>query len=126
MAEKIAYNVEFNVRCSPRILFEYLSTASGLQEWFADEVNVKGGDFVFIWSQSEEIAEVVEKIPNERVRYHWKDSPESEYFEFQVRRSEVTRDIVLTVTDFAEKDEVQDQTQLWNAQLNDLFHRIGA
>lgn len=126
MSKSIAYTLEFSVKCSPQILFEYLSTASGLQEWFADEVNIRGNEWIFVWSQSEERAEMIEKVPNESARFHWKDSAESEYFEFKVKRSEVTRETVLIVTDFAPKDEIEDQSQLWDAQLQDLFNRIGA
>ncbi|HLR37263.1 MAG TPA: START-like domain-containing protein [Chitinophagaceae bacterium] len=126
MAKNVLYTVEVPVRCSPNILFEYLSTATGLQEWFADEVNIKGDELVFIWSQSEEVATVVEKEPNKRIRFHWVESPEEEYFEFDVKRSEVTRETVLLITDFAEKDEIEDQTRLWESQLQDLFYHIGA
>lgn len=126
MAKKIAYTLEYTVRCSPQILFEFLSTASGLQEWFADEVKVHDQIFSFAWNQSAENAEVVEMIPNERIRYHWEEAPDSEYFEFKVQRSEVTNETVLLITDFASKEEVADQSQLWDSQLKDLFHRIGA
>lgn len=126
MSKKIAYTLEYTVRCSPQILFEFLSTASGLQEWFADEVNVHDHVYSFVWNQSAEEAEIIETIPNELVRFHWENAPESEYFEFRVKRSEVTSETVLLVTDFAEKDEVDDQSRLWDSQLKDLFHRIGA
>ena len=126
MPKKVPYTLEYTVRCSPQILFEFLSTASGLQEWFADQVNVHDQFFSFTWNESSENAEIVEKVPNELVRYRWEGAPESEYFEFKVKRSEVTSETVLLVTDFASKDEVADQSQLWDAQLKDLFHRIGA
>src|SRR5699024_4539734 len=108
----VLYTVEVPVRCSPNILFEYLSTATGLQEWFADEVNIKGDELVFIWSQSEEVATVVEKEPNKRIRFHWVESPEEEYFEFDVKRSEVTRETVLLITDFAEKRSEEHTSEL--------------
>jgi len=126
MVKKIAYTLEYTVRSSPQILFEFLSTASGLQEWFADEVNIRDNIFSFFWDQSSEQAQIVQKIPNELVRYHWKGAPDTEYFEFRVKRSEVTNETVLLITDFAPEDEIEDQRQLWDSQLQDLFHRIGA
>lgn len=126
MAKKIPYTIEFTVRSSPAILFEFLSTASGLQEWFADKVQQKEGVFSFSWNGSEEKAKVLDSLQDEFIRFHWVDSPENEYFEFKIQRSEVTSETVLLVTDFAEKNEIEDQTQLWDSQLKDLFHRIGS
>ncbi len=126
MSEKIPYTLEYTVRCSPHILFEFLATASGLQEWFADEVKVHEDTYSFAWNQSAENALVVETVPDELVRYRWEGAPESEYFEFHVKRSEVTGETVLLVTDFAERDEIGDQRRLWDSQLKELFHRIGA
>lgn len=126
MAKKVLYTLEFPVRCSPQILFEFLATAAGLQEWFADEVNIRGDSLSFFWNGSEERAEIKEKIEDELVRYHWLDAPENEYFEFKITQSEVTNQTVLILTDFAEKGEIEDQSQLWESQLQDLFHRIGA
>lgn len=126
MAKKIPYTIEFTVRSSPAILFEFLSTASGLQEWFADQVQQKEGVFSFSWNGSEEKAKIIDTLQDEFVRFHWLDSAANEYFEFKITRSEVTGETVLLVTDFAEKTEIEDQTQLWDSQLKDLFHRIGS
>lgn len=126
MPKRIPYTIEFTVRSSPAILYEFLSSASGLQEWFADHVQQTDGVFTFSWNGSEEKAKLVDKIQDEVIRFHWLDSPEDEYFEFKIRRSEVTSETVLLVTDFAEKSEIEDQTLLWDSQLKDLFHRIGS
>ncbi len=75
MSKKIQYTVEYPVRCSPSILYEFLSTSSGLQEWFADKVEDSDGLFSFSWSGSSEEAEVVEKEENRLIRFHWVDSP---------------------------------------------------
>ena len=61
MSKKIQYSVEYPVRCSPAILYEFLSTSSGLQEWFAEKVEDSDGVFSFSWSGSREDAEVLEK-----------------------------------------------------------------
>lgn len=126
MAKKIPYTIEFTVRSSPAILFEFLSTASGLQEWFADRVQQKEGVFSFSWNGTEERAKMIDQLQDEFIRFHWLDSAESEFFEFKIRQSEVTSETVLLVTDFAEKNEIEDQTLLWDSQLKDLFHRIGS
>ena len=127
MSKKIKYTVEYPVRCSPGILYEFLSTSSGLQEWFADKVADSDGIFKFAWSGSSytEDAEVLEKEENKFIRFHWVDAPEDEYFEFSIEKSEVTNQTILVIHDFAEKKEIKDQSQLWETQVKDLFHRIG-
>ncbi|MEO6684160.1 MAG: START-like domain-containing protein [Ginsengibacter sp.] len=127
MSKKVKYTVEYPVRCSPGILYEFLSTSSGLQEWFADKVEDSDGHFKFSWSGSthSENAQVLEKEENKFIRFQWDGSPENEYFEFSIEKSEVTNQTILVIHDFADKKEIKDQSQLWESQVKDLFHRIG-
>jgi len=53
-------------------------------------------------------------------------SEKNEYFEFRVEKTEISNQTVLIIKDFAEKNEIKDQTQLWQYQIKDLFHRIGS
>ena len=126
MSKKIKYTVEYPVRCSPAILFEFLSTSSGLQEWFADKVEDENGLFTFSWSGSAEQAEVVNMEENKTIRFHWLDSPKDEFFEFNIERYEVTNQTILVIHDFAEKKDIRDQSQLWETQVKELFHRLGS
>jgi uncharacterized protein YndB with AHSA1/START domain len=126
MSKKQLYTLEYPVRSSPNILFEFLSTSSGLQEWFADKVDDQDGVFSFSWNGDEETAEVVDSEEDKFIRFHWTHAPKGEYFEFRIERSEVTNQTILIINDFAEKKEIKDQTRLWDHQLKDLFHRIGA
>ncbi|WP_344979606.1 START-like domain-containing protein [Compostibacter hankyongensis] len=126
MAKKINYTLEYQVRCSPGILYEFLATPAGLQEWFADKVDARDHIFSFTWNGAEEKAELVDQNQDEYVRFRWLAAPQDEYFEFRIQRGEVTNETVLLVNDFAEKKEVADQSQLWNAQVKDLMHRIGS
>ena len=124
--KKIMYSVEFPIRCSPAILFEFLSTPVGLQEWFADRVDQRDQRFFFTWNGSTEWAEVLENVENEFIRYRWEYYPSDEFFEFSIEQSPVTSETILRITDFAEKADIKDQEQLWNSQISDLKHRIGA
>lgn len=127
MSKKHLYTLEYPVRCSPSILFEFLSTPAGLGEWFADKVDEnKEHIFTFTWNNSTEKALLVEMQENKYVRYRWLDAPKEEFFEFVIERSEVTNQTILIIKDFAEKKEVKDQSQLWEYQVKELFHRIGA
>ncbi len=126
MSKKQLYTLEYPVRSSPNILYEFLSTSSGLQEWFADKVDDQDGVFSFSWNGSEETAEVLDSEEDKFIRFHWSNAPKGEYFEFRIVKSEVTNQTILIINDFAEKKEIKDQTRLWDHQLKDLFHRIGA
>ena len=125
MSKKVLYTLEYPVRCSPGILFEFLSTPSGLQEWFADIVDERDGVFVFTWNGTEEKADLVEKEENKFIRFRWNHMQKDEFFEFRIDRSEVTNQTILVIKDFADKGEVKDQSQLWDYQVKDLFHRLG-
>ena len=125
MSKKTRYTLEYPVRCSPSILYEFLSTSTGLQEWFADKVEDQNGLFSFAWNGSAEEAEVVESEENKSIRFHWLTAPTDEYFEFSIEKSEVTNQTILIINDFADKKEIKDQSRLWEAQVKDLFHRLG-
>lgn len=125
MSKKVKYTLEYPVRCSPTILYDFLSSTTGLQEWFADKVDEKDGLYSFSWDGSVEEAEVMESEENKFIRYHWINSPKDEYFEFRIDKSEVTNLTILIITDFAEKKEIKDQSQLWETQVKDLFYRLG-
>ncbi len=125
MSKKLKYTLEYPVRCSPGILYEFLSTPAGLQEWFADKVDERDNVFSFSWNGSEEQAEVLDSEENKFIRFHWLHAPKEEFFEFSIEKSEVTNLTILIVSDFAEKKEIKDQSQLWETQVKDLFHRLG-
>ncbi len=125
MSKKQLYMLEYPVRCSPTILYDFLSTSSGLQEWFADKVDDQDGLFSFIWNGTEETAEVLASEDEKFIRFHWSHAPKEEFFEFSIEKSEVTNQTILVIKDFAEKKEIKDQSMLWDHQVKDLFHRLG-
>lgn len=124
--KKQQYTLEYPVRCSPNILYEFLSTPAGLQEWFADKVDERDQVFSFSWSGSTDKAEVLESEENSFIRFHWLHAPKEEWFEFRIEKSDVTNQTILVINDFAEKKEIKDAGQLWAYQVKDLFHRLGS
>lgn len=126
MSKKQLFSLEYPVRCSPTILYEFLATSSGLQEWFADKVDDHDGVFSFSWNGSEDTAEVVAHEEEHFIRFHWSHAPADEFFEFSIEKSEVTNQTILVIKDFAEKRDIKDQSMLWGHQVKDLFHRLGA
>ena len=126
---KIRYEIEFPINSSPQLLYQYISTPSGLSEWFADNVNSRGEFFTFIWDDSEEKARLCSKKSGEKVRFKWVDANNKDtdyFFELNILVDEITKDVSLMVIDFAEKDEIKEAAQLWDNQISDLKHVIGS
>ena len=127
MAEKKQLQLEYTVNCSPKVLFNRLSTAAGLTEWFADDVRVKGNLFTFVWGDTSQSAEKKLHRENKMVRFEWvgEDLDES-YFEFVINQDDLTNDVSLTIVDFAEEDEVKETSNLWDSQISKLKHLLGS
>ncbi len=121
--------LEFTFNTSPSILFNRLSTPSGLSEWFADDVNLDGNIFTFIWDKSENRAEMVGSKENRYIRFKWLDNrdsdDESNYFEFRILPDELAGGVALHVTEFIEDDEIEDAISLWNSQIAELKRNLG-
>ncbi len=126
MSKKSIFTLEYPVRCSPSILYDFLISPAGLQEWFAEKVDERDGIYSFTWNGNTEKAELLEKEQDKFVRYRWNYMAKDEYFEFAIEKSEITNQTILVVRDFADKKDVKDQSKLWEYQIKDLFHRIGS
>jgi uncharacterized protein YndB with AHSA1/START domain len=118
--------LEFFLKTSPAVLFSRISTASGLAEWFADNVKVDGKIFTFIWGSTEQQAIILAMIPNESIRFRWMDVESANEFGFNIIQDELTGDVALVVTDITEDDEVEDNSNLWSSQVAKLKHMIGS
>jgi len=117
---------EYVINCSPKVLYNRLSTASGLTEWFADDVRVRGKKYTFIWDDTEQVAEMTLQKENRMVRFNWLDEDEESFFEFRITRDELTGDVSLLITDFVEEGEEDESKGLWDTQIADLKHVLGS
>lgn len=124
--KKEQLSIEIPINASPSLLYEFLSTSNGLQEWFADKVEEEGNIFTFHWDGSEDVAERLSMEENRSVRYKWDYQDDDEYFEFQIDRSPITNETIIRIIDFADKFDRESQIQLWERQMNDLKYRIGS
>lgn len=122
---KKKYTLEYIIKSSPVILFEFISTSAGLEQWFADKVDDHLDIFTFTWEGNDQKAEMVEMDDLEYVKYRWLDNPYDEYFEFRITSTEITGDTVLLITDFADANEMRDIELLWDSQVKTLRKRMG-
>jgi len=125
MTEKIKVQFEYVINCSPKVLYNRLSSASGLAEWFADDVRVRGNRFTFVWDKTEQVADLTLRKENRLVRFNWLEN-EGSYFEFKISQDELTGDVSLIVVDFADEDELEEARDLWNSQIIDLKRVLGS
>ncbi len=121
------YELEYTLNCSPKVLFSRLSTPEGLCEWFADDVNVDGDIFTFLWGKTEAKAKLSAFKENKFVRFEWLGNPdkESNYFEFRIIIEEISGSLALIIIDFAETEEKDDAIYLWDTQITDLKRVLG-
>ncbi len=126
MSDKSKYELEFVIQSSPQLLYQYLATPSGLSEWFADNVNSRGEIFTFIWDGAEEQAKLLKKKTDEFVRFSWVENEDDSFFEMRIIVDEITKDVSLFITDFAEEDELEEAKMLWDNQVSDLKQVLGS
>lgn len=128
MAQKLKFEMEIPIQASPSLLYNYISTPSGLSEWYADNVNFRGEIYTFIWEGgSEEKAKLIKKKSGERIRLKWlADDDESYYFELRIQVDEITKDVSLMITDFAEEDELDETKMWWENMISELKQVLGS
>ena len=127
--DKEKFELEFLLRTSPKVLDNMLCTPSGLSEWFAEDVNIKDEIYTFIWNGSEEEARLLTKRANAKVKWRWLEDEEYDsdvYFELRYEVDPMTKAVILTVTDFAEADELDEQQRFWEQQVSELKRVLGA
>jgi uncharacterized protein YndB with AHSA1/START domain len=127
MDDKIKFEMEFPIQASPSLLYQYISTPSGMSKWFADNINSRGEVFTFIWGESEEEAKLLTKKSGERIKMRWLDDEDTSYFfEMRIQVDEITKDVSLMITDYAEEDEVEESKMLWENMVSDLKQVLGS
>lgn len=125
MKKKIV--LEYPINSSSKVLYTRLSTPGGLAEWFADDVNLKGNTYYFIWDESEQCAEVIKKKENRYIQFRWLNEEEEEsIFEFRINIDELTGDVALIITDTIDEEDEEDSIGLWDSQIAELRHVLGS
>lgn len=126
MAEKIKFNVEYEIKSSPKILFGFLSEPNGLAQWFADNVTFRDQLYTFTWDGDEQKAKLVSVKENKSVKFKWVDDEPQCYFEMEILQDELTNDVALAITDFATEDAIPDRKLIWDNQIQYLISVLGA
>jgi len=112
---------------SKQIIWNTISTATGLSNWFSEEVIIQANHFTFIWGETERrTAELIQLQKYSYVRFHWlDDEDDTAYFEIKMTHNELTDHFVLEITDYAETSEKEEMIEIWNAQIESLRRTYG-
>ncbi|ULB33724.1 MULTISPECIES: START-like domain-containing protein [Proteiniphilum] len=126
---KEKFHIEFLMgNATQSSLWRMISQIDGLSEWFADEVSMDETEtiYTFTWGKSSNQAMILNQKPQSSIRYRWIDEGEENYyFEFLLRKLELSGDVTLEVTDFADPGEKGDAITLWESQIDELKRRLG-
>ena len=126
---KEKFHIEFVMGSATQAsLWRMISQIDGLSEWFADEVSMSDDEnlYTFFWGKSDNQAEIINVKPQQSIRFRWLDEDdENVYFEFQLHKLELSSEIALQITDFAEPDEKGDAIALWETQIDKMKRQLG-
>jgi uncharacterized protein YndB with AHSA1/START domain len=117
--------IDYIFPTSPKLLYKRLSTASGLNEWFADNVTVDDNTFTFEWQGYEQVAKFKNDRKNMCIKFDWLDD-DKEYLQFNLEKSDMSKATTLYITDFVEDDETEeDAREFWDNQIRRLKRKLG-
>ncbi|WP_367913108.1 START-like domain-containing protein [Leadbetterella sp. DM7] len=123
---KFKYTQEFPFRASPKVLYNYISTPGGLQQWFAESVRLNSDSkFVFNWDGKDHVAELTSSRLNKSSRFDFTGEDEGNFLEFKFVTSELDNSTYLKVTDNSDNDDADDLETMWNELISHLKEIVG-
>ena len=123
---------EYPINASRKMLFPYLSTATGLCQWFADDVNINNIDktLIFIVDGEERIAVIDSINKNRYVKFRFlmdgEKPKENDTLEFRLEVNDWTQEVFVRVEEYTESDDLEESYQIWDNLLAQLKEIIGA
>lgn len=130
-AAKTKFVREYPINASARLLYPYLSTPSGLAQWFCDDVMVNEDKvFNFFWDGHNHFAELASHRTNRSVRFLFLDKDKGHaadpaYIDFSIETSELTQEQYLKVVDYSEEEDVEELGELWEHLMQKLREIVG-
>ena len=130
-ATKTKFVREYPVNASAKLLYPYLSTASGLAQWFCDDVKIDEDKvYNFIWDGRSHYAEMTGHRTNKSVRFLFLDDKkehltDGSYIDFSIESSELTQEQFLKIVDYTDEEDVEELEELWDNLFQNLKEIIG-
>ena len=130
--KKYKYVTEYEIHASVKMLYPYLSTASGLAEWFAEKVKIMGDKtFDIVWDNESHPARIISARTNSHVKYQFlpkkgEDESDLSFLEFKLAHSDMTDSAFIKIIDYSEMDNEKDLKELWDNLIDNLKGLVGA
>jgi uncharacterized protein YndB with AHSA1/START domain len=129
--DKFKFITEFELRSSPKVLFPYISTPSGLEQWFAEKVIVLPNQrFDFQWDGDSHVAKQTGMRINKAVKFEFEntsdDDLDNNYLEIKLEVSDLTQTTFLRVTDYSAIRDEAELISLWNGFMDNLKEIVGS
>ncbi|PKV75666.1 START-like domain-containing protein [Pontibacter ramchanderi] len=130
-ATKTKFVREYPINASARLLYPYLSTPSGLSQWFCDDVSIDEDKvFNFYWDGRNHYAEMTSHRINRSVRFLFLSEDKSHisdpsYIDFSIETSELTQEQYLKVIDYSGEEDEEELEELWEHLMQKLREIVG-
>ncbi len=132
MANKSLFTADYEIHASVKMLYPYIQSASGLSEWFADDVKINNNDksLTFFWDNEEHRARQVAHRTNHFVRFEFfpeneNDKEDPSYLELRLEANELTQSIFLKIEDYSDFDDQKELSDLWDSLVDTLRKTVG-
>ncbi|MDA8707280.1 MAG: START-like domain-containing protein [Cytophagales bacterium] len=118
---------EYSINASRKMLFPYISTASGLSQWFADDVNITEDKvYTMLWDGEVNRARIVSIKANQHIKFEFEgeDDDDLNSIEIRLEMNELTQEVYIKITDYSDLDD-QEISDLWEGLIHDLKEIVG-
>lgn len=128
---KNKFVADYQINTSKKMLFPYLSTASGLSEWFADDVSInEDKNFIFRYDGEDHLAKIASIRANAHIKFEFVDPQNLDdrdhpYIEFKVEENELTQTLFLKVIDYSDAYDGGELESIWEGLIGSLKEIIG-
>lgn len=124
---------DYQINTSKKVIYPYLSTASGLSQWFADDVTINEDKvFNFVYDGESHFARPTIMRLNHHVKFEFFDPEDIDeveqdhsFIEFKLEENELTQTFYLRVIDYGDTYDDQEQQEIWEGLINVLKEIIG-
>ena len=125
--KKEKLELEYSLKStSINILWSTIGTPYGLSEWFSNDVNTSGEEYIFTWDEYNQTARLLGIKPQEYIRFQWEDDKDTDYyFELRILKHELASELSLLVTEFVDPEDKEDEILLWDKHIDDLRRKLG-
>ncbi|MFZ5973633.1 MAG: START-like domain-containing protein [Bacteroidota bacterium] len=129
--KKTLFTADYEIHASVKMLYPYINTASGLAEWFADDVTISPEKvFKFVWENETHKAMMTGHRTNHFSKFEFlpeteDDKADPSYFELRLEINELTQTTFLKVFDYSDFDDMEELKDLWDGLVENLRKVVG-